>query len=73
MQARLAKQLYRDANVPEGSCRYEELEKFQAFLGPKVTKSLWSITSPVPSFSKVTWMSTIKSFTSANMGITSMA
>ena len=35
MQARLAKQLHRDANVPEGSCRYEELEKFQAFLGPK--------------------------------------
>ena len=35
IQARLAKQLHRDANVPEGPCGYEKLEKFQAFLGPK--------------------------------------
>ena len=35
MQARLAKQLHRNANVPEGPCGYEELEKFQAFLGPQ--------------------------------------
>ena len=35
IQARLAKQLHRDANVPEGPSGYEKLEKFQAFLGPK--------------------------------------
>ena len=35
IQARLAKQLHKDANVPEGPCGYEELDKFQAFLGPQ--------------------------------------
>ena len=33
IQERLAKQLHREAGVPEGPCGYEELEKFQAFLG----------------------------------------
>ena len=35
IQTRLAKQLHQDAGVPEGCCGYEELEKFQAFLGPQ--------------------------------------
>ena len=35
IQARLAKQLHRDANVPEGPCGYKEVENFQAFLEPK--------------------------------------
>ena len=35
IQARLAKQLHQDADVPEGPCGYEELEKFQTFLGPQ--------------------------------------
>ena len=35
IQARLAKQLHRNANVSEGPCGYEELEKFQEFLGPQ--------------------------------------
>lgn len=35
IQERLAKQLHRDAEVPEGPCGYEELEKFQALLGPQ--------------------------------------
>ena len=35
IQERLAKQLHQDAIVPEGPCGYEELEKFQAFLGPQ--------------------------------------
>ena len=35
IQERLAKQLHQDAGVPEGPCGYEELEKFQAFLGPQ--------------------------------------
>ena len=34
IQERLAKQLHQDAGVAEGPCDYEELEKFQAFLGP---------------------------------------
>ena len=34
IQARLPKQLHRDAGVPWGCCGYEELEKLQAFLGP---------------------------------------
>ena len=33
IQGRLAKQLHREAGVPEGPCGYEELEKFQTFLG----------------------------------------
>ena len=33
IQERLAKQLHRDEGVPEGPCGYEELEKFQTFLG----------------------------------------
>ena len=35
IQARLGKQPHRNANVSEGPCGYEELEKFQAFLGPQ--------------------------------------
>ena len=35
IQERLAKQLHQDAGVPEGPCGYEELEKFQTFLGPQ--------------------------------------
>ena len=35
IQERLAKQLHQDAGVPEGPCGYEELEQFQAFLGPQ--------------------------------------
>ena len=35
IQERLAKQLHQDAIVPEGPCGYDELEKFQAFLGPQ--------------------------------------
>ena len=35
IQARLAKQLHKDANVPERTCGYKELDKFQAFLGPQ--------------------------------------
>ena len=35
IQERLAKQLQQDAGVPEDPCGYEELEKFQAFLGPQ--------------------------------------
>ena len=35
IQERLAKQLHREARIPEGRCGYEELEKFQAFLGPQ--------------------------------------
>ena len=32
IQQKLAKQLHRDADVPEGPCGYEELEKFQMYL-----------------------------------------
>ena len=42
------------ARLSEGPCGYEELKSFKRFLDPKVAQSLWSITSPVPSFSKVT-------------------
>ena len=35
IQERLAKQLHRDAGVPEIPCGIAELEQFQAFLGPK--------------------------------------
>ena len=35
IQERLAKQLHKEAGVPEGPCGYEELEKFQTFLGPQ--------------------------------------
>lgn len=31
----LAMELHREAGVPEGTCGYAELEKFQAFLGPQ--------------------------------------
>lgn len=34
-QLKLAKQLYKAAGVPEGSCGYEEIQKFQDYLGPK--------------------------------------
>ena len=37
-QERLAKKLHRDAEVPEGPCGYEELEKFKRFFDLKVTK-----------------------------------
>ena len=33
IQERLAKQLHREAGVPERPCGYEQLEKFQTFLG----------------------------------------
>lgn len=33
IQERLAKQLHRETGVPEGPCGYEELKKFQTFLG----------------------------------------
>ena len=33
IQERLAKQLHREAGAPEGPCGYEELKKFQTFLG----------------------------------------
>ena len=35
IQERLAKLLHKDAEVPEGPCGLEELEKFQAYLGEK--------------------------------------
>ena len=35
IQERLAKLLHRDAEVPEGPCGIEELQKFQAYLGPQ--------------------------------------
>ena len=35
IQERLAKQLHRDAEVPERPCGKAELEQFQTFLGPK--------------------------------------
>lgn len=35
IQERLAKQLHREAGVPEGRCGYVELETFQSFLGPQ--------------------------------------
>lgn len=34
VQERLAKLLHKDAGVPEGPCGVEELQKFQAYLGP---------------------------------------
>ena len=34
-QLKEAKQLYKEAGVPEGSCGYEEIQKFQDYLGPK--------------------------------------
>ena len=34
-QLKEAKQLYKAAGVPEGSCGYEEIQKFQDYLGPK--------------------------------------
>ena len=34
-QLKEAKKLYKEAGVPEGSCGYEEIEKFQEYLGPK--------------------------------------
>ena len=34
IQERLAKMLHREAGVPGGPCGFEELEKFQDFLGP---------------------------------------
>lgn len=35
IQEHRAKQLHRDAEIPEGPCGVEELEKFQAYLGPQ--------------------------------------
>ena len=35
IQECLAKQLHQDAGVPEGPCGFDELEQFQAFLGPQ--------------------------------------
>ena len=35
IQERLAKLLHREAGVAEGPCGFEELEKFQEFLGPQ--------------------------------------
>ena len=35
IQERLAKQLHQEAGVPEGPCGFEEVEKFQMFLGPQ--------------------------------------
>lgn len=35
IQTRLAKLLHQEASVPEGPCGFEELEKFQASLGPQ--------------------------------------
>ena len=35
IQERLAKMLHREAGVPRGPCGFEELEKFQDFLGPQ--------------------------------------
>ena len=35
IQKRLAKLLHREAGVPEGPCGFEELEKFQEYLGPQ--------------------------------------
>ena len=40
IQERLAKMLHREAGVPGGPCGFEELEKFQDFLGPQGTNSL---------------------------------
>ena len=34
-QLKLARQLYKEAGVPEGPCGLEEIEKFQNYLGPK--------------------------------------
>ena len=34
-QLKEAKQLYKEGGVPEGSCGYEEIQKFQDYLGPK--------------------------------------
>ena len=34
-QLKEAKQLYKEAGVPEGSCGYEEIQTFQDYLGPK--------------------------------------
>ena len=34
-QLKEAKQLYKEAGVPKGSCGYEEIQKFQDYLGPK--------------------------------------
>ena len=34
IQERLAKQLRREANVPEGACGFEKLKNFQEYLGP---------------------------------------
>ena len=34
-QLKKAKKLYKEAGVPEGTCGYEEIEKFQEYLGPK--------------------------------------
>ena len=35
LQERWARHLHRQANVPEGLCGFEELEKFQEYLGPQ--------------------------------------
>ena len=32
---KLARQLNKEAGVPEGACGFEEIEKFQNYLGPK--------------------------------------
>lgn len=34
-QLKMARELYKAAGVPEGPCGYAEIEKFQAYLGPK--------------------------------------
>ena len=34
-QERLAKNLHREADVPEGPCGYQKLENFQDFVGPQ--------------------------------------
>ena len=34
IQERWARLLHQEANVPEGPCGFEELEKFQDYLGP---------------------------------------
>ena len=72
IQERLAKQLHQETGVPEGPCGYEELEKFQTFLGPQGYNSSWLITYLVPVFFKAMWISTAKSFICLNTRITTM-
>ena len=57
IQERLAKQLHREANVPEGACGFEELKNFTSTSDQKGGKLSWLIMFPVPVFFKATWMS----------------